>query len=251
MNAELKIAKAVSQVANRCNVGAPSSIVIRNGPRYASNFDKKTGAYVFYQPIGNQNTKAQDPFLHEAGHLVRRYNERTLGVGLGLKEELNRVSEIVDKTVDEHGVLGEYYLNLWSLMFENHLSAELIGSYFGMDFDDQDSLTQARNSKSSETLRIFKQFQQEWRQEIIKISNSKEGVKRAITYLKFAEKGGKTCGIIIGHILAIEGANPRGVMLHDPTRLLTSVKKLTEQDSFPENLEEFLRGTKVLGIPHK
>ncbi len=249
MNTEMNIAEAVRIVSTKCNVEGPKDVTVRIGTNYASGYDKRSQQLYFERPVDAEPVKAQNPFLHEAGHLVRLHNQRILGVGHGLVEELDRVSKLVDTSANDRGVLGEHFFKLWSLWLEKHASDELVGCYFGMDFDDQDVVTQAVDARSLATLDVFRKFQQEWKKEIEEKSDSPLFVNQYKTYLDFAMRGGKNCGGMLGHILAVEGANPRGVMLHDPTKLFASIEKLSTEMSFPANLESFLQGTKLLGIP--
>lgn len=245
---ELDISKAVRQVASLCGVEEPVGIVTRSGWRYASGYDPKTDEFFFVQASGGEKVKAQNPFLHEAAHLVRLHQERTAGAGSGLVQELDRISKIVDESIERQGVLGEHYFEIWRLLFAKHASDELIGCFFGMDFDDQDALAQARSKRSLQTLNLFSEFLQGWDEEITTISNSSDSVDQVIPCLKEAENGGKIFGGIIGHILAEERANPRFVMLLDSTKLFTSIEKLAAESSFPENLESFFQETELLPI---
>lgn len=247
MEIESDIIQAVSKIANDCNLSGPDAILVRPGLIFASGHDK--GGYFFIKATGRDGVKAQNPLLHEAGHLVRLYNEKALGVGLDLVGELDRVSKLVDKSISEQGILGDNYLELCSLLFEKSASEELIGCYFGMDLNDQDALVQARQAKSPKTLLVFRGKLQEWEERIRNVIHSPEGVDYATIYLDFSRKIGKFYGGIIGHILAEEKANPRVVMLHDSTKLFESITSLSVQDRFPDNLESFFQGTKLLGFP--
>jgi len=248
MNTELDITQAVRQVAGLCGVEEPVDIVIRTGCSYASGYDPRTDQFFFVQASDGKEIKAQNPFFHEAGHLVRLYQERTSGAGSGLEQELDRISKIVDESIERQGVLGEHYFELWRLLFGKHASDELIGCFFGMDFDDQDALVQAGNGRSLQTLNLFSEFLQGWDEEITRISNSGDSVDQAILHLEAAKNGGKIFGGILGQMLAEERANPRVIMLLDPTKLFDSIEKLATESSFPENLESFFQETELLPI---
>lgn len=247
MNIESDILQAVSKIATVCNLRGPETIMVRSGFIYASGYDEQ--GYFFVKSTGRDCVKAQDPLLHEAGHLVRLYSEKTLGVGLGLVEELDRVSKLVDKSISEQGILGDNYLTLCSLLFEKRASEELIGCYFGMDLNDQGALAQATQARSPKTLLVFREKLHEWEKIIRDAMHSPEGVNYATIYLDFSGKIGKFYGGIIGHMLAEEQANPRVIMLHDSTKFFESITGLAAQERFPDNLESFFQGTKLLVSP--
>jgi len=246
MNREQEVNQSISQVAAQCSLEGPTNISIQQGPNYGSGYTAEKG-YYFVDCLAKRYMRGQDALFHEAAHLVRKYNERKLGIGL--YNELDRVSKSVDVDI-KRGFLGENFMTLNSLMFSGGVSEELVACYFGVDRDKMDALRGAGEHKSGQAIMVLRKKLEEWRKYVHAITGQRariddECTSEIKTCLDYSKTLGKFYGAIVGNWLVEEHVTPREVMLHDSSKLFEMLESFVVLETFPEDLAEFMRRREV------
>jgi hypothetical protein len=249
MSHEQEIIQSVSDVAAQCSLEGPKNISIQQGLSYASGYTAEMG-YYFIDCSSEPYVKGQDALVHEAAHLVRKYNE--INSKIGMDDELYRISRLVDADI-QHGLLGTNFITLNNLMFSQGVSEELTACYFGVDRDRKDALRGASELKSESSIMILQTKIREWKQYVyahtgqpLRIDD--KCISEMISCLDYSKNLGKFGGSIIGNWLVSEQVTPREVMLHDPSKLFEMFEDLVVLEKFPKDLAEFIRQRGVFKI---